>query len=97
MEEPHCNHCVPQFYEGQADVYDATRNGLLRGRNTMLSLSVAHLRLLRESSTKKRLVWVDIGGGTGLSPYTTPRFPRSLIPTRTQHRIDGQIFPYIII
>lgn len=86
MEEPHCNHCVPQFYEGQADVYDATRNGLLRGRNTMLSLSVAHLRLLRESSPKKRLVWVDIGGGTGLSPHTMPRFHRSF--SRLGHNIE---------
>jgi betaine lipid synthase len=34
----------------------------------MLSLSVAHLRVLRESSPTKRLVWVDIGGGTGLYP-----------------------------
>jgi betaine lipid synthase len=31
----------------------------------MLSISAAHLRQLRSSSPKKRLVWVDIGGGTG--------------------------------
>ncbi|KAJ7733754.1 hypothetical protein DFH07DRAFT_132329 [Mycena maculata] len=54
-----------KFYSGQADVYDTTRNGLLRGRNTMLSLSAAHLRALRASSPQKRLVWIDIGGGTG--------------------------------
>lgn len=54
-----------QFYEGQADVYDATRDRLLIGRNTMLNLSAAHLRILREPSPHKRLVWIDIGGGTG--------------------------------
>ncbi|KAG6821002.1 hypothetical protein H0H93_008631 [Arthromyces matolae] len=54
-----------KFYEGQADIYDKTRNGLLRGRNTMLSLSASHIRSLRASNPKKRLVWVDIGGGTG--------------------------------
>ncbi|KAF5385883.1 hypothetical protein D9615_002476 [Tricholomella constricta] len=54
-----------KFYEGQADIYDKTRTGLLRGRNTMLSLSASHLRSMRSSQPKKRLVWVDIGGGTG--------------------------------
>lgn len=46
-------------------MYDSTRDVLLRGRDTMLSLSVAHLRHLREASPKRRFVWVDIGGGTG--------------------------------
>ena len=54
-----------QFYRGQAEVYDSTRDVLLRGRDTMLSLSVAHLHHLREASPKRRFVWVDIGGGTG--------------------------------
>lgn len=31
----------------------------------MLSLSAAHLRVMRESNPKQRLIWVDIGGGTG--------------------------------
>jgi betaine lipid synthase len=31
----------------------------------MLSMSVEHLRVLREKNPKKRIVWVDIGGGTG--------------------------------
>ncbi|KAJ7925215.1 hypothetical protein B0H13DRAFT_2229697 [Mycena leptocephala] len=56
---------LEKFYEGQADVYDATRDGLLRGRNTMLSLSAAHLKSLRAASPQQRLVWIDIGGGTG--------------------------------
>ncbi|KDR80288.1 hypothetical protein GALMADRAFT_92595 [Galerina marginata CBS 339.88] len=56
---------LDKFYRGQAEVYDATRSVLLRGRNTMLSLSAAHLHELRAASPNKRLVWVDIGGGTG--------------------------------
>ncbi|KAI3619807.1 betaine lipid [Moniliophthora roreri] len=57
---------LDKFYEGQADVYDATRRGLLRGRKTMLNLSAAHLRDLHSASgAKRRLVWLDIGGGTG--------------------------------
>jgi betaine lipid synthase len=58
-----------QFYQGQADVYDKTRARLLRGRHTMLSLCASHLRTLRASSPSKRLVWVDIGGGTGVSLF----------------------------
>lgn len=39
----------------------------------MLSLSASHLRALRVSSSNKRLVWVDIGGGTGISlPVHSP-------------------------
>ncbi len=34
----------------------------------MLSMSAAHLRVLRKTSPEKRLVWVDIGGGTGPFP-----------------------------
>ncbi|KAG6816964.1 hypothetical protein H0H87_001278 [Tephrocybe sp. NHM501043] len=56
---------LDKFYEGQADIYDKTRNGLLRGRNTMLSLSASHIRSMRAKNPKNRLVWVDIGGGTG--------------------------------
>ncbi|KAJ7287621.1 hypothetical protein C8J57DRAFT_1284445 [Mycena rebaudengoi] len=56
---------LDKFYQGQADVYDTTRERLLRGRNTMLSLSAAHLKELRRASPHSRLVWVDIGGGTG--------------------------------
>ncbi|KIK86599.1 hypothetical protein PAXRUDRAFT_831896 [Paxillus rubicundulus Ve08.2h10] len=56
---------LEKFYKGQADVYDATRGGLLRGRNTMLSLSASHLRTMRAKDPAQRLIWVDIGGGTG--------------------------------
>ena len=46
-------------------MYDTTRSGLLRGRNTMLRLSVSHLRTLRAKNPSQRLIWVNIGGGTG--------------------------------
>lgn len=46
-------------------VYDKTRNSLLRGRTTMLKLSAAHLKEQRKQDPSKRLVWLDIGGGTG--------------------------------
>jgi hypothetical protein len=49
----------------KADVYDTTRSGLFRGRNTMLRLSVSHLRTLRAMNPSQRHIWVDIGGGTG--------------------------------
>lgn len=54
-----------KVYEGQAEIYDRTRSELLPGHGSLLSLSAAHLRVSRKSSPEKRLVWVDIGGGTG--------------------------------
>ncbi|KAI5479438.1 betaine lipid synthase [Pseudohyphozyma bogoriensis] len=54
-----------KFYEKQAEIYDRTRSRLLRGRTTMLKLSAAHLREQRRTDPKKRLIWLDIGGGTG--------------------------------
>ncbi|ORY85942.1 hypothetical protein BCR35DRAFT_302535 [Leucosporidium creatinivorum] len=56
---------LDQFYLGQAEIYDKTRNSLLRGRTTMLKLSAAHLKEQRKQDPSKRLVWLDIGGGTG--------------------------------
>ncbi|KAJ1965175.1 hypothetical protein GGI12_000951 [Dipsacomyces acuminosporus] len=55
------------FYEGQADVYDSTRGGLLRGRKTMLKLCAAELNKLKASQDTQEFapIWVDIGGGTG--------------------------------
>lgn len=50
---------LEEFYKSQAHIYDTTREALLKGRSTLLLLSVAHLQ------TKKGLVWIDIGGGTG--------------------------------
>ncbi|KAH7103697.1 hypothetical protein BKA62DRAFT_48646 [Auriculariales sp. MPI-PUGE-AT-0066] len=56
---------LDEFYAGQADVYDHTRSRLLRGRHTMLSMSAAHLSMMRSKFPDRRLVWVDIGCGTG--------------------------------
>lgn len=56
---------LDRFYEHQASVYDKTRTGLLRGRKTMLKLCAAEMRTLREQQPNRKLVWVDIGGGTG--------------------------------
>ncbi|KAJ6457070.1 hypothetical protein C8R47DRAFT_1082205 [Mycena vitilis] len=56
---------LDKFYEGQAEVYDATRGGLLRGRKTMIALSGSHLHVLRAAAPNARLVWVDVGGRTG--------------------------------
>jgi len=51
---------LESFYAGQADVYDATRNGLLKGRTTMMKLAVAHLRAGITPKEKGNLVWVDV-------------------------------------
>lgn len=61
------------FYQGQADVYDATRTHLLKGREDMLQLMASHLKaqpILANAHTRngagmKPKIWVDIGGGTG--------------------------------
>lgn len=49
----------------------------------MLSLSASHLRALRASSPSRRLVWVDIGGGTGIS------FLFSSSPPKTLNKLVG--------
>lgn len=56
---------IPQFYSGQAEIYDVTRNRLLLGREKMLKLSAAHLQDLHRVPSGRRRIWVDIGGGTG--------------------------------
>jgi betaine lipid synthase len=57
------------FYAGQADVYDDTRGGLLKGRENLLRLVAAHLKTKekaqRYSKKEAPKVWIDIGGGTG--------------------------------
>ncbi|KAJ6457067.1 hypothetical protein C8R47DRAFT_995934, partial [Mycena vitilis] len=52
-------------YGGQAHVYDNMRENSTLGRESMLSLCASHLRVLRDASPSQRLVWVDVGGGTG--------------------------------
>lgn len=58
---------LDKFYGSQAEIYDATRGRLLRGREDMLRLTASHLKdqLERGDWNGKKLVWVDIGGGTG--------------------------------
>lgn len=58
---------LDSFYTGQADVYDATRAHLLKGRETMLQLLAAHLKAQPGPVGRgaKPKIWVDIGGGTG--------------------------------
>ncbi|KAJ6606167.1 hypothetical protein DFH09DRAFT_1119498 [Mycena vulgaris] len=55
------------FYGRHAETYDSHRDELFCGRQSMLSLCAAHLRVLNAAPPKRRLVWVDLGGGTGNS------------------------------
>ncbi|CAG8803875.1 3515_t:CDS:2, partial [Gigaspora rosea] len=55
---------LDSFYEDQAEVYDATRGRLLRGRLTMLKLTADQIRK-QIINTSRKPIWVDIGGGTG--------------------------------
>lgn len=49
------------FYRAQADVYDATRLKLLRGREDMLGLVAAQLKHRAEAGLiSQRPVWVDV-------------------------------------
>lgn len=58
---------LDQFYLNQAHIYDSTRAVLLKGRKECLQLAVLHLQSGRRRRTGSKLVWVDIGGGTGLN------------------------------
>lgn len=57
-------YALESFYKGQAGIYDVTRGKLLRGREEMLALAAAQLKY-RIKKEGKKVVWVDIGGGTG--------------------------------
>jgi hypothetical protein len=52
---------LESFYSGQADAYDVTRGGLLKGREDMLSLAAAQLKF-REArgDMPKDRIWVDV-------------------------------------
>ncbi|KAG0018984.1 hypothetical protein BGZ81_009978 [Podila clonocystis] len=52
------------FYKDQAEIFDDTRGGLLRGRNTMIAFAAAELKH-RLPEADQKPVWVDLGGGTG--------------------------------
>lgn len=63
---------LESFYEKQADIYDATRKTLLKGREDMLAQVAAQLsaKAQEEAKTRKtaqKPVWVDVGGGTGFN------------------------------
>jgi betaine lipid synthase len=53
---------LESFYRAQADVYDATRRTLLRGREDMLGLAAAQLvrKAALERGHGERRVWVDV-------------------------------------
>ncbi|GAW27154.1 putative 3-amino-3-carboxypropyl transferase protein [Rosellinia necatrix] len=57
---------LESFYKSQAGAYDATRKGLLKGREDMLALAAAQLQLrIKPVDSNAKNIWVDIGGGTG--------------------------------
>jgi len=62
---------LDSFYTAQADIYDATRTALLKGRETMLQLAAAELKARYEihpsspNLMRQPRIWVDMGGGTG--------------------------------
>ncbi|ODQ82724.1 hypothetical protein BABINDRAFT_169912 [Babjeviella inositovora NRRL Y-12698] len=62
-ESPDQQEQLEHFYKSQAGVYDKTRKLLLKGRENALKLGMSHL--LSSHPTQKKLVWVDVGGGTG--------------------------------
>lgn len=63
---------LDKFYQGQATVYDQTRSGLLKGRKKMLRLLAAEIK--SRNYDNKRLIWVDVGGGTGESDFEVAAF-----------------------
>ncbi|KAI9710052.1 MAG: hypothetical protein M1812_007516 [Candelaria pacifica] len=67
---------LESFYKAQADVYDASRGFLLRGREDMLGLVAAQLRYKEEKRGWKhnKLIWIDLGGGTGWNIEEMSRF-----------------------
>lgn len=53
---------LESFYRAQADVYDATRTNLLRGREDMLGLAAAQLKRKAPDDGGRRAgrIWVDV-------------------------------------
>ena len=51
---------LESFYKGQAAIYDATRARLLRGRDEMLALAAAQLRLKNQRQGFRKRIWVDV-------------------------------------
>jgi betaine lipid synthase len=53
---------LESFYKAQADVYDATRKTLLRGREDMLGLVAAQLvqKAAKDRTHDPKRIWVDV-------------------------------------
>jgi len=51
---------LESFYKGQAAIYDSTRAILLRGREEMMALAAAQLRLRNKREGFRKRVWVDV-------------------------------------
>lgn len=60
------------FYSTQASIYDSTREILLQGRVEALKLCFAH------APKNRKLVWIDIGGGTGLNIEKMDKYVTSI-------------------
>jgi hypothetical protein len=65
---------LENFYSSQADAYDVTRAGLLKGREDMLCLAAAQLKFRedREDMPRHR-IWVDVR-----EPHSTTAMPLNL-------------------
>lgn len=51
---------LESFYKGQAAIYDSTRAILLQGREEMMALAAAQLRLKNKREGFRKRVWVDV-------------------------------------
>lgn len=78
---------LESFYASQAGVYDTTRRTLLKGREDMLALVAAQLRVKAgkgsEKKKEKKRIWVDVRNSHlpmphGCHPLTIVSFPRSV-------------------
>lgn len=54
----------------------------------MLSLSAGHLHALRSQNPEKTLIWVDIGGGTGMYRFVTSLLWLWRSPVDVGHNIE---------
>lgn len=54
----------------------------------MLAMSAEHLRVIRANRPEERLVWVDVGGGTGARRFLFEFLIYVLVLTRTSKRLE---------
>lgn len=63
---------LESFYKAQAAAYDATRSRLLHGRENMLGLVAAQLKMkIEESKPKAKPVWIDVRKMRLVGPETS--------------------------